>query len=91
MVDEFTKTQHTERRQLIAHFENFGNNLSQKHVFHMVECARYYSQRKKVINIFDVSLFCPIYKMLLAGGDVHPGSSATSVASEFLARDNHRC
>ena len=53
---------------------------------------RYYSQRKNVINIFDVSLFCPIYKMLLAGGDVHPGSSATSVASEFLASsDNHRC
>ena len=48
------------------------------------KCARYYSQRKKVINIFDVSLFCPIYKMVLAGGDVHPGSSATSVASSFL-------
>ena len=41
--------------------------------------ARYYSQRKKVINIFDVSLFCPIYKIVLAVGDVHPGSSLQPV------------
>ena len=37
VVDEFTKTQHTERRQLMSNFENFGNYLSQKHMFHMME------------------------------------------------------